>query len=244
MIHQYYRPSNIQEALELLSRENTNTGLLLSQSLTDIFPTQAVDEIIDLQAIGYDRIEQDGGTSIIGAFTTIQDVADSPHLPDAIREIARNESNNIFRSMRTVISLIIHDADKSVLVSALRACQATVIVHTLSDTQEIPIDEFIARATDIFSASLPTVITLKSIGTLDYEVVARTPKDKPIVSVVVHQSETGEQQIVVMGADSESQGDFRGSWQYRQAMSQVLTERILNRMGRSSDNHNTLQGRD
>ena len=232
MIQQYYRPPNIEVALELLGREDTNASLLLSQSLMDLFPTQAVDEIIDLQAIGYDRIEQDGGTSIIGAFATIQDVADSPHFPDVFREIALNESNNIFRSMRTVISLIIHDADESVLVSALRACQATVIVHSLSGTHEIPIDEFIAQATDILSTSLPISINLKSIGTLDYEVVARTPKDKPIVSVVVHQTETGEQQIVVMGADSESQGDFRGSAQYRQAMSQVLTERILNRMGR------------
>ena len=76
MITQYYRPQTLEEALQLLSRSDTRPlggGTLLTQRSEESF------SVVDLQALGLDKINKSGDRLEIGAATTLQILLESTY---------------------------------------------------------------------------------------------------------------------------------------------------------------------
>ena len=71
MITQYYRPQTLEEALQLLARADTRPlggGTVLTQRSNESF------SVVDLQALGLDKLHKSGDNLEIGATVTLQNL--------------------------------------------------------------------------------------------------------------------------------------------------------------------------
>lgn len=241
MIGNYHRPATLNEALRLLARHDVRTVALTGYAaLTDTpLSDTNIDEVVDLQAIGLNRISVSGDHLTIEALTRLQAIVDHPDVPDWLRAIVRQEETGTFRNMRTMASVLMNPAPESCLIAALLVANAQVRVRTLAGEAQIGIAAFLDGLGQANPAMIPTSVTLESSGTVRVEKVGRTPADKPIVAAVARHTPAGNWSVAVCGVGArpivmdpahidtlEPFGDFRGSSPYRKAMANILVARV------------------
>ena len=107
-ISAYHRPSTLAEALDLLHRPALRTVVLAGG--TSVVPAKVDQptEVVDLQALGLSGIcVADDGRVVVGATTSLQDIADAPALPVVLREAARREQPSTLRTLATVGGVVV-----------------------------------------------------------------------------------------------------------------------------------------
>jgi CO/xanthine dehydrogenase FAD-binding subunit len=85
MITNYFRPKTLDEAIQLLVKLNTRPlggGTVINQHSNETF------EVVDLQALGLDKIHKRGEKLEIGATTTLQALLESAHAPETVKTCA------------------------------------------------------------------------------------------------------------------------------------------------------------
>ena len=75
MISEYHRPEKLDEALKLLSRMEPNTIPLGGGSALDRFSPQSY-AVVDLQSLGFNKLQQQGNILVIGATVSLQSLVD------------------------------------------------------------------------------------------------------------------------------------------------------------------------
>jgi putative selenate reductase FAD-binding subunit len=99
MITVYHRPKNLKETLDLLKQPDTfplGGGTLLSK------PGPAPIEVVDLQALGLNALSLKGNALEIGATATLQQLLESPEVPDALKAAIKLEAPLNIRNTATV----------------------------------------------------------------------------------------------------------------------------------------------
>jgi len=263
MITDYFRPTTLDEALTFLSQPDTlplGGGTLLSHTSTlrqaqdnaSLSASPAPDpvSVVDLQALGLNRIHKKGNNLEIGATVTLQQLLESEHCPEALKTALKLEAPLNVRNAATVAGTLVVADGRSTFACALLALDAklSVISNPPSGTSQssvISVGEFLP----LRPRGLITLITIPLNAKFAFEYVARTPSDKPIVCAALAQWTGARARLAVGGwgkspslamdgteaeglesaarnACREAADDF-GSAEYRMDVASTLAKRCL-----------------
>jgi len=247
----YHRPQTVEEALQLLPDAEGNKAILAGGTTLIPHMDDRIEEVIDLQNAGLDKLEHTAGQMSIGAMVRLQTIVDDPHAPTLLREAARREGPNTFRHAATFGGTVVNAHWESELLAALLALQTEVHIllpppHPLAagdGAQTFSLPDFLTHPVKNLNNGLLTCLTLHTGGQTAAARVARTPADAPIVAAVgrkdaagtIHLALSGvaERPVLVNPNELDSltpPSDFRGSSDYRAQMAQVLSARVLNEL--------------
>jgi CO/xanthine dehydrogenase FAD-binding subunit len=239
-----HRPHKMEEALALLNREDVTTAVLAGGTTLVPKAADAVDELVDLQALALGGISHAGVQMKIGATTTLQELVDDEAAPDILRNCARYEGPNTFRNAGTIGGVVAAGDRESELLAAFLVCNTAVTVQYATHREVFPLPELLADRSAKLKGGIITGISLQKPTAAAHERVARTPQDKPIVAAVAAKTSGGEPQLALCGVAGmpllvtkdalstlDPPGDFRGSSTYRQAMAKLLAGRVLAKCG-------------
>jgi CO/xanthine dehydrogenase FAD-binding subunit len=248
MISEYHRPKTLDEATQLLSKPDTRPlggGTALNRPSPERFA------VVDLQALGLNKIHKSGNKLEIGATATLQALLDSTHIPSALQETIRLETTFNLRQMATVAGTLVACDGRSTFATAMLALDAKCSVISYQSSV-IYLGELLALRNELLQGKLITAITIPLNVKLAFETVARTPADKPIVCAVLAQWPSGRTRLALGGwgkspllamdgnepggaeeaarnAFAEA-GDEWASAEYRSEVAKVLVKRCLEKL--------------
>jgi CO/xanthine dehydrogenase FAD-binding subunit len=228
MILSYQRPATIQEALILLNRPEIPSrpmggGTILNRPGQDDF------EVVDLQALGLDRIEQKGSRLQIGACVTLQSFleyaqqflksseagsqAAGPW--QALVDVTRREAPINIRQVATVAGTLVASTGRSGFTAAMMALDADLGLNAISEIEigitesssvEVPvtfeamgIGSLLPLRSDLLLRRLITEINIPLNVRLGYAAVSRTPADFPLIMAATATWPSGRRRVVVGG---------------------------------------------
>lgn len=198
-------------------------------------------EVVDLQLLDLGGIVPQTGDSLrIGAMTTLQQLVDSEHAPEVVREAARREQPSTLRAQATVGGCIATGHAESELLAALLVHEAVVHLASRVAAETVPLEELLADL-PIGPGRVVTAVTIHTAGAAAAVRTARTPADRAIVAAFARATDGGRR-IALTGvaptpilvqaeADLDPTGDFRGSSDYRRALAHVLLARAVEEIG-------------
>jgi putative selenate reductase FAD-binding subunit len=209
MITQYYRPQTLEEALQLLSLEQTlplGGGTLLSR------PNEESFSVVDLQTLGLDQLHKSAGNLQIGATVTLQTLLESSVTPKALRTALALETPLNLRTMGTVAGTLVTCDGRSPFAIVMLALDAKMTFAP--GDEKISLGNYLPiRARADGARTVPAVHSLPPAGPgklitkiqiplnirLAFETVARTPADKPIVCAALALWPSGRTRLALGG---------------------------------------------
>ena len=162
---EYSAPTNLNEALKLLSGENTKV-LAGGMSLIPLMKLRlaAPDQLVDIGRIPeLNYIREDGGKLRIGATTTHYQLESSPVLRSRcplLAEAAGFIGDIQVRNQGTIGGSIAHADPSADYPAALLALEAKVVIANAKGQREIPIAEFFI---DTFTTALEHAEIVKEV---------------------------------------------------------------------------------
>jgi len=247
MITQYYRPQNMEEALQLLSQAYSRPlggGTVLTQR------TDASFSAVDLQALGLDYLSKSGDKLEIGATVTLQTLLESTTIAETVKAALLVESPLNLRNMATVAGSLVTCDGRSPFAVVMLALDAKMTF--VPGYEQITLGNYLplrVGADTVRPNKLITKIEIPLNVKLVYEAVARTPADKPIVCAALAQWPSGRTRLVLGGygatpalaLDGNAPNDLEAAarnafseaddaWaskEYRSEMAAVLAKRCL-----------------
>lgn len=238
ILHEYYRPSTLADALALIARGDRKllplaggtrlVGLLETRTLRD------VDGVVDLRDLGLNAIREEDGALCLGATATLADVVRHPVggsiASGLLRRAAQGEGPVNLRNAATVGGVVAAAELDSEFYAALLALNAQVVVHDGTQPATVPLDEFTQPRGLITEVRLPV-----TEGRGGAARIARTPSDRPIVAAYAVVGDAGQRvalcgvaaRPILQGMPLDPPDDFKGSVTYRRAMAEVVTARAL-----------------
>lgn len=245
MITQYFRPQTLEEALSLLARPDVRPlggGTVLNQASPSSF------SVVDLQALGLDKIHKVGEKLEIGATVTLQALLESDHAPEALKAALKLEAPINLRNMGTVAGALVACDGRSPFAAIMLALEAKCTVVS-RESSVVNLGDLLSLREETLRGKLITKIEIPLNVKLAYEQVARTPADLPIVCAALAQWYSGRTRLVVGGwgaspsvamDGNEGSGveaaarntaheaaDEWGSAEYRSDVAAVLAKRCL-----------------
>jgi putative selenate reductase FAD-binding subunit len=126
----FHRPATAGEAAALRRELGPRAFFLAGGTeLNNPFTGLAPEHLISLEGLGLDGIEaREDGVSI-GALTRIQDLADSPRVPEALRRAARHMGNRNVRNLATLGGQLGSNRSCADLLPALLALHAVLVLE-------------------------------------------------------------------------------------------------------------------
>lgn len=252
MIVEYHRPTSIDEALNLLAREQPPSFALGGGTVINQATEQKI-AVIDLQALGLDTITMKGDQLTVGATATLQDLMDFEGLPLELHKVIELEATYNLRQMATLAGTLVAANGRSPLTASLLACDINIEIQELGKTpQMVKLGNWLPIRIESMAGKLVTLLKIPINIRVAYEYIARSPADQPIVCAVVAQWESGRTRLALGGwgnapvlamdgptpdgIDSAARnaysdaGDQWASADYRQEMAGVLALRSLHRL--------------
>jgi len=250
MIKNYFRPSNMEEALDLLSRDDVDIypmggGTRLSQ------PSASPITVVDLQDLGLSDIHLKGNWLEIGATTTLQALYDYDLIPDSLRQSIMLETNYNIRQAGTIAGTIVSADGRSTMVTALLAMDS--VIETMPNEIEVALGDLLAARTVQLQKRLITKITIPVNVQLAFNKVSRSPADLPQVCVAAAKWPSGRTRVTLGGygevpelvldgpdgngaveaarAAYSTAGDKWASAEFRQDVAATLTRRCIADLG-------------
>jgi CO/xanthine dehydrogenase FAD-binding subunit len=203
MITEYHRPQTLEEALRLLSRPDTHPlggGTWLNLPHDESF------EVVDLQALGLNKILKIDEKLEIGATVTLQTLLESPHTPEALKQTIKLEAPLNLRNMGTVAGTLVACDGRSPFMTAMLALDAKVTMddgrQTTTDRPQSSIyglGDLLPLRNEVLYGRLITKLEIPLNVKLAFETIARTPADKPIICAALAQWPSGRTRLALGG---------------------------------------------
>jgi len=172
---EYLRPKTIEEAVSLLER-----GVPLAGGTRVSTARRHIGAAIDLRDLDLTDLKIEKGAASIEAGVSLQVILESePPLPDALRSACRLEAGWNIRNAATLGGTIMAGDGRSPLLTVLLALDADVTLEPASRT--ISLVDFLHQRNAASIHDLITGAHFELPLTLEYEQVARSPVDRPIV---------------------------------------------------------------
>jgi carbon-monoxide dehydrogenase medium subunit len=180
---QYQRPRTIAEAVALL-----RAGVPLAGG-THLVPRRfSLDCVVDLQDLPLKEVRPSREGLEIGAMCRLQDLVEAAvparetatvtrFLADACRE----EAGWNLRNMITIGGTIACEDGRSRVLTVLTALKA--VIRFEPGGQTVSIGEVLAGRPDLLNGRLVTAVLIPAVLRAEYQQVARSPADTPIVCV-------------------------------------------------------------
>ncbi len=269
-VKHYFRPTTVEEAVKLV-RSTPYAVYLGGGAWTVAQGDPTLEAVVDLQALGLDVVAEEADRFIIGAMVTLQGLIDWPALhafAHGLLPLAAEftQSRNL-REQGTVGGTLMVAGPADPLTTVLLVLD--VELHYADPAPQVmAFADFVAQRQALAeSKALLTQLVVRRprlrCGAA-FEVVGRSPKDRPIVCaaayVLAEDGKAMDVRVAVGGADAtpvrleavekalsgapiteagvvealrgalpnlHPYDDFRGSAEYRLAMSEVLARRAL-----------------
>lgn len=253
MIIEYHRPETIQEALNLLAREQPVSyalggGTYLNRALDWEFA------VVDLQALGLGNIAKKGNQCQVGATVKLQELLDYEGLPEDIYASIEHEVTYNLRQMATIAGTLVTSNGRSPIATTMLALDANLELMELNgSTSQVRPGEWLPLRRKNKPCKLITSINFPLNVKIAYEYIARTPADQPIVCAAVAQWKSGRTRVALGGwgdaailamdgpdssgvdiAATNAYSHAEDEWasaEYRQEMAGILARRGLKRIG-------------
>jgi CO/xanthine dehydrogenase FAD-binding subunit len=196
MITTYYRPSSLQEALDLLA-DPKNTlqpmggGTTLSRRKSDDFG------VVDLQALDLGTIETEGQRITAGAMVRLADLLAHPDVGGEMKRAIRLDAAANVRNMATLGGSVVVMDGRSALLAVLLALDTSLTWEP--DEKRIRLGNWLPLRRDSSPGAILTYLEWRLRPVLVFESVARSPKDRPILIVAAAQWGSGRTRIVLGG---------------------------------------------
>lgn len=222
-----HKPQKIYDVLKMLALPHAAVLAGGTNLIAD--KRRDVEIVIDISALNLSFVETRNGDLVMGATTTLATVVDSELARGAadgvVTQGAERTHASILRNQATVAGTLIAEPDGifAVVLSALEARVTRAYLENDAVAEhEISIADFFNQRATFLQNALVTRITLPA-STLKrraaVETVARTPTDKPIVSVCA--ALEMERNIVRAGAVALG-GVAETAWRARDAERELL----------------------
>lgn len=198
MITNYFRPQTLDEAFELLAQPETRPlggGTWLNQPHDEKFA------VVDLQALGLNKIHQAGNNLEIDACVTLQQLLESTLCPVALTQAIRLASALNIRNAATVAGALVTADGRSAFATAMLALDVRLTVDHGPQT-EAGQSSTVYGLTEYLTLrprGLITKITIPLNAKLAFESVARSPMDLPIVCAAVARWAAGRTRLALGG---------------------------------------------
>jgi CO/xanthine dehydrogenase FAD-binding subunit len=237
----YYRPTSVDEALQLLSRPGINTAIVGGGTYIIPRMPELADTVVDLQAIGLTEVTYTGQGLTLGAMVPLQTIVDDGRAPTLLRETVRREGPNTLRNTATMGGVVTCPNKESELLAALLVFDTEVKIQSANGTKNISLAHFLLDVPSALNEGLVISVSLSIIGKTASTRVARTPADRPIVAALARLGDDGKIRLALCGVDNvpvlvdpdnvkaaiNPPHDFRGSKEYRRQMAATLTQRVM-----------------
>ncbi|CAG0946178.1 aerobic carbon-monoxide dehydrogenase medium subunit [Anaerolineae bacterium] len=186
-LKEIHKPATLADALKLLQQPGTVALAGGSALIAD--QRRDVQAVVDLSALGLAYIRESSGAIALGAMTTLAELNDSPILRalanGLIAQAAHRSTASVLRNQATIAGTLISEP-AGILAVALLALDAQMTLMEKT-TRTIALAEFLRelRESREIRKSLVTEISVPMTNPrASMHIVARTPSDKPIVSVI------------------------------------------------------------
>jgi CO/xanthine dehydrogenase FAD-binding subunit len=250
MITAYHRPQSLDQALKLLARSSPLTVPLGGGTLLSHGQLEEI-EVVDLQALGLNKITERGKNIHVGATTTLQQLLEFPKCPRAMMTALRLEAPLNLRNAATLGGTLVVCAGRSSFVTVLLALDSQLsLVRAQPET--LGLGDFLPVRSFSRPRPLITGLDIPLAAKVEFDYVARTPADTPIVAVALAQWPSGRTRLAVCGygdapalamdgsgnegIESAARNAFHdatdpwGSAEYRMAVAATLSRRCLARL--------------
>ncbi len=235
----YHRPTNLDEAAELLSQPNRTAlagGTVVVPEARKVKPEGV--EVVDLQSLGLDSIETVDSRVQLGAMVRLGDMNTDGRLSATIREACKRELPSALRNQATIGGTVAEADPDSLLLAALLVHDAKVTLHQGAGGQgadDVSLGDYLTGGRE----GLIVSISVDPSGHGSIAATGRTPADVPIVAAVACATDSG-MRLALTGVAStpievdsasppklDPPGDFRGSSSYRAHLVEVLSARAI-----------------
>ncbi len=184
-LREIHKPTTLADALKLL--QQPDTVALAGGTALNADARRDVRAVVDLSALGLSYIRESSGAIAIGAMTTLAELNDSPILRalanGVVAQAAHRSTSSILRNQATIAGTLINEPDSVLAVASLALGAQVTIIR--KDAQTVALADFLAMREHLLMQALVTEITVPMANPrASLQTVARTPSDKPIVSVV------------------------------------------------------------
>jgi CO/xanthine dehydrogenase FAD-binding subunit len=203
MIIEYIRPERIEDAVKLINRAETKTypmggGTVLNRASVEQFA------VVDLQALNLNSLERQGNDLHIGATVTLHSLEEYPDLQPGLHRALRREGNANLRQMASIAGTILTADGRSLLAGVLLALDAEMQLMGMATggNEILRIGELLSRRKRLDQGKLVMGIDIPLHVKVEFEAVARTPKDRPVVYAAVALWPSGRTRVVVGGFGS------------------------------------------
>jgi CO/xanthine dehydrogenase FAD-binding subunit len=194
MINAYHRPETIEQALKLLSHSNTyplGGGTLLSH------PVDESIEVVDLQALGLNRIKNLGTNLEIGATVTLQQLLENGDIAPPMSLALKLEAPMNLRNAASIAGTLVVADGRSTVAVAMLALDAKLLLQPKDE--ELTLGNFLPLREKTSRGKLITSVTIPLHVKFAFEYVSRTPRDKPLVCIGMAQWPSGRTRVAVGG---------------------------------------------
>ena len=144
MIQEFFKPQTIDDAVEL--KEKFKNEAVFIAGGTDVNCADqkyAVDKVIGIEQLKLNQISQTRGQLSIGAGVTVQELIDSPKIPDQLRAAARHFVNRNIRNIATIGGNIASNNSSANLIPILVALDAELKIG--ASAASVTVYEYITR---------------------------------------------------------------------------------------------------
>lgn len=249
MIVEYHRPTTVEKALALLSKKEIQTIPIGGGSAFKRFIKKPV-AVVDLQELDFNQIKDGRKILEVGATVTLQNLLESTRISPALAEVIRYEASYNLRQVASIAGTLVAANGRSPLTTALLALDTQLVL--LPEEEVVDLGDFLPLRSDLLLGRLIVAVRFPAEIKLDYDYVARSPADKPIVCVAVCKWPSGRTRVALGGFGdvpmlvfdgTESSGaevaaknayskaeDKWASSEYRQEIASILTARALSRI--------------
>ncbi len=176
------RPSTLREALRVLARPSPRAVPLGGGTYLGLYPASA-GVLVDLSQLGLEGIRVRGGRCVVGAMTTLAELADGSRLPQALRTAATREANRNLRQRATLGGALAVN-EPGPLLGCLLALDAQVALEPGKIVE--PLEKRVRRRA---TARKPVRLIVSAAWdarlALGYAEVSRAPMDRPIACAAV-----------------------------------------------------------
>lgn len=194
MITVYHRPETLKETLNLLKQPDTfplGGGTLLSK------PRPAPIKVVDLQALGLNKLTLKGNALEIGATVTLQQLLVSSEVSNALKAAIKLEAPLNIRNTATVAGTLVAADGRSTFTTVMLALDAKVMLA--GEESPMSLGDFLPLRPDNLRGKLITGFEIPLNAKTAFETVARTPADKPIVCAALVGWPSGRTRLALGG---------------------------------------------
>ncbi|MEI6859706.1 MAG: molybdopterin-dependent oxidoreductase FAD-binding subunit [Shewanella sp.] len=221
MIEHFFKPSNTEQALNLMKQHAANATWFAGGSKLNARPSLTKKTVaISLNDLALETIESRGNSLHIDAMCRIQSVLDNELTPYALKQAAKFIYSKHLRNQATIGGEIAAFQEEALLLPVLIALKARIVT---AEVGEMGIEDYLISASR--GLILQVVIPDVNLVCLAYN-MTRSAAGLSIINVAVSLEQSGESVIVIDGITPRITG-YSIPVRLRNIEAQQLTEQQL-----------------